>query len=370
MYLFTVLLFTFFALLETANPKLIQKYKFVFAFIAFSFLIVHDGLRWETGSDWMAYLNFYNDIDTMRAGDVYFEPGYFYLMQSVRFLSDDYTAYLLVHAFIFYSCIFYTIFKLSNAPFLSILLLYMVTLPFLGMNRQFLAMAIAMLGFVFLVRRQAWVFVALVLFAMLFHKSVACCLVMPLLMRRYNSVFLIVLLIGAIGIAFTGIVNTFAPALSLLMLDANRTDGYMEAVKEFSPISFVVSLSRKLIWIVLLMYYDKAIEGKTRSYTFFFNVYFVSILVYIVCSGTMLQSVVSRMLIYFNIAEIFILPYLLTVFKPLRDKIILIFLFGVYTFISIQKGILNYGEGKDFFTPYKGLFINANYVKYDVHQLE
>ncbi len=370
MYIFATLLFTFFALLETATPKLIQKYKFVFAFIAFSFLIVHDGLRWETGSDWMAYLTFFNDVDSMGSEDIYFEPGYFHLMQSVRFLSEDYTAYLLVHAIIFYSCIFYAIFKLSNAPFLSILLLYMVTLPFLGMNRQFLAMAIAMVGFVFLVKKQTWVFVLLVLFAMLFHKSVACCLVMPFLMRRYSNIVLITLLLGAIAISFTGIINKFSPILSFLIMDAKRSDGYAAATVEISLVASTISLARKLIWIVLLMYYDKAVEGKSRSYTFFFNVYFASILVYVLCNGTMLQSVVSRMLIYFNIAEIFILPYLLTVFKPLRDKIILILLFGAYTFISIQKGISNYGEDKDFFTPYKGLFINANYTKYDVHQIE
>lgn len=362
MYLFAVLLFALFALLEVATPRLSQRYRSVFAFIAFSFLVFHDGFRWETGTDWQAYYDFFQDVIYMTKSDIYFEAGFFYLVQLLRVFTEEYTVYLVIHAVIFYVLVFYTIFRISSYPFLTLLLFYMTTVPYMGMNRQFLAIAIFFLGLWYLTQGKHWAFFLLILVGAFFHKSIICCLPLPLLTRRYNNYLLGGLLLLSLAISFSGVIKIIAPSITLLLMEEKRSDTYLAENIELSTVVIIVSLVRKLIWIVLLSVYERAVVNKSRTYYLFFNMYFISILLYVICNGTPLQFIISRLLIYYGIAEIFILPYLLTVFKPLRDRMLLIVLFTGYAWLTITKGFSNYGEF-NIFEPYKGVFINTDYVR-------
>ena len=100
MYLITILLLSVFAYIEVFNRETIEKYKVPFAFFCFIFLVIHDGFRWETGSDWTAYLqafeNFWNDNNGSYTGA--FESGYMLLMGGIRLLTEDYSVYLVANS--------------------------------------------------------------------------------------------------------------------------------------------------------------------------------------------------------------------------------------------------------------------------------
>ena len=172
----------------------------------------------------------------------------------------------------------------------------------------------------------------------------------------------------AILISMSGIVNKVAPLLSVFVSsedDLKRMDTYMNFNYDVSVVSTLFSLFRKLIWIALLMIFDKYVEHKSKLYYTFFNLYFLGSIFYVLFNGTMLQVFVSRALLYYNLMEIFIVPYVLTLFRPNYGKLAIMFTLTAYCWINISKGFLNYGEGTDYFEPYKGIFINTNYARQD-----
>ena len=176
MYTFAILFLSVFAVLEIAYPQAIKKYKMVCAFLCFSFLIFHDGFRWETGCDWNPYSYYFEHlISDFSIDEPVFEVGYYLFMLPIRLVTDNYTVYLIIHALIFYSALFFFIFRFSTNPFVSILLLYMVTVTLMGTNRQFLALAICLLALYYLIKRERILFIALTIVASFLHTSALVC---------------------------------------------------------------------------------------------------------------------------------------------------------------------------------------------------
>ena len=141
MYFAIIGIISIFVFLEMFNKDIIEKYKYVFAFTCFALLVFQDGFRWETGTDWDPYHNFFEDLTiSIQPEDSDFDIGYVIFTYIIRSISDNYTIFLTVFSVIFYSGFFYLIFKCSDAPFTSLLVFYMSTVYYMGMNRQFTAM--------------------------------------------------------------------------------------------------------------------------------------------------------------------------------------------------------------------------------------
>lgn len=367
MYIIAILLFSSFAFLEVFNKEITERNKVVFAVICYLFLIFHDGLRWETGSDWGAYYDLFNLIKSLDFESIPFEPGYTLLFGGIKLLTDDYTVYLIVHALLFYSAFFYAIFKLSNYPFVSILIFYMIIVPFLGMNRQFLAMALFGIALVSLIEGKKWVFSLIMLFALLFHRTAI--LTIPMLFLTFNlkKKHIITGLIVCVLISASGILNSISFAASLLVGSDDTTgqklDFYVNDDNNFNIISTILSLAKKIIWLSLILIFEDLINDKDGKYYILRNIYTFSVLIYILFNGTALQIIVARGLLYYNLAEMFMIPYILTIFKQNYGKIIIMFVIVAYCLVNIYKGFSNYGEDTDYFVPYKGLFINTDYVR-------
>ena len=369
MYTFAILFLALFAVLEVAYPESIKKYKTVFAFMCFSFLIFHDGFRWETGCDWNPYSYYFEHlISEYSIDEPVFEVGYYLFMLPIRLVTDNYTVYLIIHALIFYSALFFFIFRFSTNPFVSILLLYMVTVTQMGTNRQFLAMAICLLALYYLIKGEKIFFIALTIVASFLHTSALLCFMFLFLTSRIKQVYLIIVLVLAVVVSLSGIVNDVAPYMAMFIKDdtlAYKFDYYTSNATGYSFMSSMVSLFRRMIWIIILMIFDGRLQNKPKYYYLFFNMYFFSTIMYVVFNGTVLQLFVSRGLLYFNIAEIMIIPYVLYLFAQNWGKILLMATIVGYVYISVFKGFANYGEGNDVFLPYKGLFINTDYERID-----
>ena len=100
-------------------------------------LIIFEGFRWEIGTDWDAYYNFflYGNNDHMGL-------SYTWLNEFVRKFTESYTAITLLVAVVTYATLFILLRKYSPAPIMSILIIYCGMMGILGSNRQFLAMLI------------------------------------------------------------------------------------------------------------------------------------------------------------------------------------------------------------------------------------
>lgn len=367
MYIFAILLFSTFAFLEVFNKEIVEKNKVVFAFVCYSFLIFHDGFRWETGTDWDAYTSQFNVIRSLDIGDSPFEPGFALLFGMVKMLTDNYSVYLIIHAILFYSAFFYAIFKIANYPFVTLVIFYMIIVPYMGMNRQFLSMAIYAIALVFLIDGKKWAFVGTMFLALLFHRTAILTIPIVLLTLNIDKKYIIIGLCICFLISLSGFLNNISLAASMLLGSDEQADKkldfYMNEDRDVSMISTILSLGKKLIWLSLILFFEPLIDNKDQKYYILRNIYALSIMMYILFNGTALQIIVSRGLLYYNLAEMFMIPYVLTIFYQNYGKMLIMCVLVAYCFVNIFKGFSNYGENSDYFTPYKGLFINTDYVR-------
>lgn len=64
------------------------------------------------------------------------------------------------------------IFKCSDAPFTSLLVFYMSTVYYMGMNRQFMAMTFYAIGLVWLTQDKKLYYIIMIIIGALFHKTI------------------------------------------------------------------------------------------------------------------------------------------------------------------------------------------------------
>ena len=351
-------------LLEMFNPEIVKKYKFLFAFICFAFLVFQDGFRWETGTDWEPYYNFFQEltINDNAIEDTEFDIGFVMFTYAIRLFTDNYSVFLIIFAILFYSAFFYLIFNVTDCPFTALLIFYMSTVYYMGMNRQFMAMMFYAVGLVYLIRGSKFKFVLILILGALFHKTILIGIVALFLNRKMSKLLLIPILSLTILIAASGIINKLPLGIFALLGEnaGTKMEFYSLNGDATSITSMILATIRRLIWIVPLLILDKKLD-KPQGYELIFNLYLIGTLFYILCNGTILQIVVSRALIYFNIMEMFLVPILFKPLKPNYGKLAITFVLIGYVCLYTLKGFHGYGEGTDYFLPYKGIFINTDY---------
>ena len=100
-YYLTIFLFFIPALFETSFPKMrgnIQYKNYLLTGVVIVF-IIQMGLRWETGTDWIPYLDHFNyqNIATPFTNDRdSFEIGYNFLVSITKWILPNYSFFLLI----------------------------------------------------------------------------------------------------------------------------------------------------------------------------------------------------------------------------------------------------------------------------------
>lgn len=368
-YFIIIIILSVFFMLETFNKDIIEKYFSLCLFVCFAMLVFQDGFRWETGSDWTPYQTYFDSQTiTYDLDDDTFDFGYRLFSYIIRTITDNYSVFLIVYALVFYSIFFLFIAKLSSAPFTSILIFYMVTVCYMGMNRQFLAMAIYSMGLMALAKDKKSIFILMIILGAFFHKTILIGLVALFLKKRIPNIAIFTLLVIVSLIAISGIINNLPLGIFALLGEDTSTkmDFYAYNHDDTSVVNSFLSVLKKMIWILPLIIFDKKIKNKPSHYYLFFNLYLFGSLFYILFNGTILQIIVSRAIIYFNIMEIFLVPYVFSLLKANYGKLCVSFLLVCYVCLNVYKGFYAYGEDTDYFIPYKGIFINTDYQRQSI----
>ena len=362
MYTFTFALMGFFAYEEVFQKH--KKYHILFFFISILWLIFHDGFRWGVGTDWNNYYNFFNNC--LIGEDAGMEIGYVLFNKAVRSVTENYSVFLVLHAIIVYGLISRSILKYSVHPLFTFFFLYCMMLTYLGMNRQYIAFGICIFSYKYIFERRFVPFVLCIVTAFLFHTSSLMFLIAYFLNKEFPKKYLLGLFFSAVLISALGVINRLPLNLFFLLNNSIGDKLSFYAESDFLRTNIfitILALAKRSIWVILAITYKSGIKNKDENYNFFFNMYFVGTLIYILFNGTVLQVVVARGLLYFNIAEIFLIPYLLSVFKEGFTKNVMFFIIAVYGLLMIEKGINFYKEdlGVDIFRPYNSVFMDDAY---------
>lgn len=161
----SILLFsTFFVFLADKGKGLFEKR--LFLLFAFSMVFLPSALRYDVGTDYMAYVNIYEGL----SGSSEIEPGFYFVNWILKSLNADPQ-----WVFAFFSLLFTVmVFKTYNHGVAWLLHFVIISsLWFLSLNvvRQAVAISFCMLAIIHLMNRRVLGFLLLAMLGSFFHKS-------------------------------------------------------------------------------------------------------------------------------------------------------------------------------------------------------
>ncbi|MBE0650622.1 MAG: EpsG family protein [Bacteroidales bacterium] len=334
--------------------------------IIYLILVIQVGLRWETGTDWNSYLMHFQSISDFastspwRTGE---EWGYSIFVWVVKFFSSDYTFFLLVHAIIYYFLIFKSFKHYTSYFFLSLLMFYSITMGMMGSNRQLIAVAICLYALRYIVEEKPTRFFLLVILAMMFHTTAILFIIYYFLNRQIKPMTLFLLLTFSIIIGYSSLpIYLFSHAGNLIGgVAGGKVAIYIELAKYMPQIDklTLIGLLKRIIFISVFYYNRDKLSEKLPFYTIMLNGYIVGIVIYFLFAHS-LTIMVSRGDFYFHIMEPILLASQMLLFNRRENKVIILFVLLVFSFILFFQSISVY---PDLFLPYKGIFINTGYSR-------
>ncbi|MFC6098064.1 EpsG family protein [Flavobacterium qiangtangense] len=357
---------TFFILFTFSLIEILQsgeRGKKAMHIISFLVLVFVIGFRWETGTDWDIYLETflhsfnYNSIAEFSEG---MEVGYLMMNYLIRQITEDYSIFLIIHAILFYGVVVKVFTKLVPYPQIALLLFFCINIGVTGSNRQLLAIAICLVGLLYLSVRQNKKFVISVIAATFFHTSAFVFFIYYFLNRNIKSLYLYISIIVSIGIGLTSLPNQLFSLFGFLGSFAESKTQAYELVAQDSLAEFELSLLgllKRLIFVIVFIMYRKKITLKVPLYNLFLNSYIVGVIFYFLFSNSFI-IMVNRGSLYFNLMESLLLSLLLVLFKRKIDKMVFTFFLLILSIFLFYQSIAPY---PDLFDPYKGIFINSYY---------
>lgn len=265
--------------------NMVQSHKIIYFLIIL--LTLFRGLRWETGGDWITYLDIYENSDFLNAfsydkygnGDELLEFGYVLSNAAVNWLLP-YTGYLLITNFLLLFIYKKAIFLILPERWVFAFCFIIISVAFFPIRQEF-ANGIMILSLPFLFKKKYKIFVIIALVAMSIHKSVLFAYIIVLVFYniRLNSMFLIAIFTSSF-ISAVGFVQNFVISIKPLILLVNSNfasgiDTYTELLDEDSAHFGILSILMSYTLIVLGCYArnkNKEFQ-KSKEYNLFLNTF-------------------------------------------------------------------------------------------------
>lgn len=361
-YIITLVVLVVFAIIEIRIDltEFQHKNMAVFVYCLFVFQV---GFRWQTGTDWVPYLEHFGEM--VRFSDINltltgFEKGYSLFVLFVKFFSNNYTVFLVVHALLFYYFIFSVFKKFSPYLFVSLLVFYATTLGFMGSNRQLIALGICLYSLKFVMDKNPYKFFALIGIAYLFHITSILFCVFYFFYRDIKQSKLILILIVSFILGKSSVPTFIFSFVGEYIggMAVRKSGVYLEeAIKNKLTI---IGLIRRLVYFSIFMMNYKFLTARLPYYKLIFNGYFFGLVVYFLFSET-LSIMVNRGSLYFNAMEPLLLSCQFLVFQNRVERGYLLILLFVASVFLLFQSISGYD---DLFIPYKGIYINTQFHRF------
>ena len=172
LYIILLLLSIGISVLDFTNIN--RKYKYLALFLFGGGCAFLSGIRWETGTDWALYYDFYHDNYTLEAffdDHSNLEGGYGLLNYLHVQLVDDYNLFLLFIASVIICIKMRWIIKYTKYPLIASMVYFTTYAGDIFFIRQYLAIAITLLSFDFIIHRKPLHFFVMVAIASSIHTS-------------------------------------------------------------------------------------------------------------------------------------------------------------------------------------------------------
>ncbi|MCT3834383.1 EpsG family protein [Elizabethkingia anophelis] len=324
-YLILLFIFIFFSIKEC----IYNRRNWLLTLFICIILVLFASLRNQVGTDWVAYYNYY------KYGVNNVEVGYATLNNFFSSLELPYNFFLLIINLISIILLYKSSKELSAIPALSLLIYYSdlyLYFNFSGM-RQAIALSITCFALIFCFgkKRNLFKFLGLILCAMSFHLSSAIFIITFFIPRKkFDKKHYIIFLISLFF--FSSLIYLASSLLTGVF--AARAEFYLEKQEQAGNILslFFIGIVRRLIPIVIIIFYGRKSFFKDDLSAYLFNLYIIGVGIF-ATSYLISPDIGVRLSAYFTILEIFIWANLIAFIKKINVKIVvLIIIYIVCTY--------------------------------------
>lgn len=332
-------------------------------FFMFAMMTLFIGLR-TSYNDTYTYISTYRNLQgfpevldgfSWRLGD---NPGFVLLNSFLKSNGISTQSFLLFYSIISVGVFLYFIKKYSNDFMLSLFLLFTTNTYLISAAavKQSMAIAIALFGIQFIIKRKWLAYIVTIFLAATFHPYVLIFLVLPFLTFRPWSKWTYVLVLGSIIIGFT--LESFLGTI----IDLTTMIG--DSYKEKDLIGDGINIFRVLVSIVPLVltyiYRKYIFIDSTESENLMINMTMVNgSIMFVGMFGTAIYF--SRLATYFTVSQCVALPWILSKLPKEHRRFLTTAMIVGYTGFFLYANVLV----NAFDSAFKGIsFIDyiANYI--------
>lgn len=315
-----------------------------FAFLLFSFLSIFllSALRVDVGIDYPSYTSWFDNLYTYESA--YFEPGFTAMIQIIQYFTLDAQWLFIASSAITLSLVFISAKKYS--PMFAFSIFLFCTMGFLShsfnLTRQFIAIAIVLFAYGYIVDKKLLKYLTTVIVASLFHKTALIMLPAYFLLRMRPSKFVWL----AAAVAAT-LLTIFKSQVISFVVENFYPQYYDKAfVGETIGSSYYMIVSATLIGSVLYFIQQKRLNLKVARDRIIVNLVLTVALLHVVLNWMPLSNRVS---LYFDVLLILIIPQLIKLLnEKTRKRIVTMIAVAYFTlaaflsFSSNANGVLPY----------------------------
>lgn len=313
------------------------------------FLILFVGLR-ECGFDYDNYKYYYKHLTNVywrhNSEVLGVELGYTML----NYISPNFHFLLLLISCLTVGIQFIFIYRYSPLPFFSVVLLFgsLFFLSYMGQYRQALAMSFVLWASIY--KDKKILFITLIAIGTQFHVSSLIAILLLFIPEKYLTLkqYIIILIIALVSnIVGKSIIVNYIPLLPDFV--GTKLDYYIKGE------SFTLGINSAMLLRLIIFgifYYNKDKILKYNRGVFFFNIYFLSLFIYLGLG--FIPQLGGRSSFYFYFFEIILAAIIIKESAKLHQFAYLLFFIS----ISIIRQISFFTEWSEFYIPYKNTLIN------------
>lgn len=319
----------------------------IFCFILFILSII----RWETGSDWDNYYEFF--VHATDWGDFReFEPLYATLNTFAYELTESYTFLLLILAIILFSLQSLSISRYSPYPLTSLFCLVGISCGNIFFVRQTVAVAILFYSVKYIQEKKFLPFILFITIATLLHRSSFIFIIAWFVYYRTFSIKFMLLTISAslfLSTSIAVIMQTLGSTIGGVI--SSKISQYMsegDAVSTGQSYFVLVlkGVANKFFIFASIIYLKYKIEDK--DFNGYSNLFYIGTLIYFATMG--ISIVLVRFSFPYDIFQIIIIPYIFKHIKIFGNRIIIWSILSLYLSARLYMFITAY---YDLYVPYK-----------------
>ncbi len=327
-----------------------REYNKFYMFLIFSFLFVV--LAFKSPFITVDSMNYYNAFHSIVAGaGSYMEFGYLWFNKFLGLFSDNPQIVFVASSFIISFAVVHLIYNhLDKYMWLAIFLYLTIGLFSYSFNmmRQILAVSFCMLSYNFILKRNFWPFILLVLLATSFHSSAICFVIaywFPKIKIKMKTLVVFLLILAIILLFFHQVSDLIFKIFPQYALYTEREiAGRLQFGGEARPAAIARFLMNVTILVFSLVVWEKDISIKKNSLEPSEIIELRTLIMFAFCS-TLIMSyalraiVIERVMYYFWAFNIILLPKLIShiIKKEVRIMVILVLMFCALAYIITMQ---------------------------------